>query len=214
MRVLRHERLALHLLVWLAGLAALTSCGPEWENDPDVQGARIACAGLRLGEHFSCVEREAVARLSPNVCRLAGIAIDDVCLRAVYETAGDPAICDQIYLRGVAPNCQAWYAGRTPQPGVLGERRRPQGDYLKGCSPETARMLAAFEEALASGERSFAGLCQKLGRPDWQTGSGLIIFVYELADGSEAWLGFGGLHQLNYVLVVAPGGERTDLLGK
>jgi len=212
LRVLRHERLAPLFLVWLAGLAALAGCGPEWENDPDVQGARIACAGLRKGEHFYCVEQEAVARLSPNVCRLAGIALDGVCLQSVYETAGDPAICEQIYLRAVVPNCQAWYAQRTSQPGALGERRRPQGDYLSGCSLETARTLAAFKVALAVGERSFAGLCQMLGRPDWQTGSGLIIFVYELAGGSEVRLGFGGLHQLNYAFLVAPGGERTDLL--
>jgi hypothetical protein len=102
-------------LVWLlAGLVlallAVACEAPDWETDPDVQAARVACAGLKKAEHFGCVEREAVGSLNPDVCRLAGIALDDACLQAVYEAAGDPTICDRIYLKSVVPDCRAWYA--------------------------------------------------------------------------------------------------------
>ena len=87
----------------------LVACGPEaWEQDPEVRAARAAC-----GKEYDCIERHAVETLNPDVCRLAGIAIDDMCLQAVYEAADDPAICERIYLRGVRPNCQAYYADRA-----------------------------------------------------------------------------------------------------
>jgi hypothetical protein len=54
-----------------------------------------------------------VETLNPNVCRLAGIWVDDMRLQAVYEAAGDPAICDQLYLEGVRPTCRAYYAQRA-----------------------------------------------------------------------------------------------------
>jgi hypothetical protein len=199
------------LVVLVGGLLLVASCGPEWELDPDVQGARTACAGLRRKEHTTCVEQEAVARLNPDVCHLAGIAVDSACLQAVYEAADDPGICDRVYLQGAASNCRAWYADRTPEPR-LGERWRPRGEYLDDCTPGTERSLAAFEEALATEEPSFLQLCQQVGRPDWQTGSGLIIFIYELDDGSEVWLGFGGLESLNYAIQVLRDGQKVDLL--
>lgn len=101
---------------------------------------------------------------------------------------------------------------READPALLGERRKPAGDVVDGCAPATARELAAFVEALATGGRSFGKLCARLGPPDWETGSGLIIMIYELDDGSEVWLGFGGLQSLNYAFQVAPDGQRTDLL--
>jgi hypothetical protein len=48
-----------------------------------------------------------------GICWLAGEWIDDACLQSVYEAAGDPAICDRIYLQGVVPNCRAYYARLT-----------------------------------------------------------------------------------------------------
>jgi hypothetical protein len=90
----------------------LTACGPEaWERDRDVQAAKVACKELDEGERYDCIERHAVETLNPDICRLAGIWIDDMCLQAVYEAAGDPAICEQIYLEGVRPTCRAYYAG-------------------------------------------------------------------------------------------------------
>ncbi|MBC8445571.1 MAG: transposase, partial [Chloroflexi bacterium] len=49
-------------------------------------------------------------RLNPDVCRLAGMWVDDMCLQAVYEAADDPTICDRLYLEGVRPTCRAYYA--------------------------------------------------------------------------------------------------------
>jgi hypothetical protein len=104
----------------LAGLAVVllaTGCqGPAWESDPDVKAVRIACAGLRKTDHYDCVEREAIIRLNPEVCRLANIALNDLCLQAVYETLNDPEICDRIWLPSVADDCREWYAQPTRLP--------------------------------------------------------------------------------------------------
>ncbi|MCL7453404.1 MAG: hypothetical protein M8467_10195 [Anaerolineae bacterium] len=110
------------VLLLILPTTLLTSCGAEpWERDPDVQATKAACKGSGKELDYACIERHAVETLNPDVCRLAGIAIDDMCLQAVYEAAGDPAICERIYLRGVQPNCQAYYAARaapSPSPRV------------------------------------------------------------------------------------------------
>jgi hypothetical protein len=92
------------LLVLLAG------CSPQpWEQDPDVQAAKQDCAGLPQGERYACIERHAVASHNPEVCRLASVWVDDACLQAVYQAADDPAICNRLYLSGVAKTCRAYY---------------------------------------------------------------------------------------------------------
>lgn len=97
------------LLISLAAL--LAACGAEaWERDPQVQAARRACRQLGKAADYDCVERYAVETLNPDICRLAGIWIDDMCLQAVYEAADDPAICEQLYLGGVRPTCRAYYS--------------------------------------------------------------------------------------------------------
>lgn len=86
------------------------ACGvPSWKWDPEVQTARRACTGIEE-EQYACVERHAVERLNPDICRLAGKWIDDMCLQAVYQAASDPAICERLYLKGVRPTCRAYYA--------------------------------------------------------------------------------------------------------
>jgi len=57
----------------------------------------------------ACIERHAVASLNPDVCRLASVWVDDACLQSIYQAADDPAICDQLYLKGVRPTCRAYY---------------------------------------------------------------------------------------------------------
>ena len=102
------------LFAMLGAILCLTACGPEtWEQDPTVQAAKAACKSLDEGERYDCVERHAVESLNPDICRLAGIWIDDMCLQAVYEAAGDPAICERLYLEGVRPTCCAYYALRA-----------------------------------------------------------------------------------------------------
>jgi hypothetical protein len=102
------------VLAILGSFWLLPACGHEpWQRDRDVQAADQSCEGLDEGDPYACIERHAVETLNPDVCRLAGIWIDDLCLQAVYEAAGDPAICDQLYLEGVRPTCRAYYAQRT-----------------------------------------------------------------------------------------------------
>jgi hypothetical protein len=96
------------------------------------------------------------------------------------------------------------------EPAGLGELRRPERD-LSGCAAETVRDLGSFESALSTGDRSFETLCSRVGPPDWETGSGLMIFVYDLLDGSQVWLGYGGPADLVYAKHVAVGGRETDL---
>jgi len=97
-------------LVWT--LAACTDAS-AWRNDPAVVAARDACKS-GSGVDYNCIEGQAVTALNPEICRLAGIGIDDMCLQAVYVAANDPSICDRIYLRGVVPNCRAYYAPPSP----------------------------------------------------------------------------------------------------
>jgi hypothetical protein len=99
------------LVAMLCVVPFLAACGPEaWEQDPAVQAAKKSCKRLDEEDRYTCVERHAVESLNPDVCRLAGIWIDDMCLQAVYEAAGDPAICEQLYLEGVRTTCRAYYA--------------------------------------------------------------------------------------------------------
>lgn len=102
-------------LLLVAGLLAACTDDSAWRNDPAVVAARDICKS-KSGVDYDCIERQAVTALNPEICRLAGIGIDDMCLQAVYEAAGDPSICDRIYLQGVVPNCRAYYAQHTPAP--------------------------------------------------------------------------------------------------
>jgi hypothetical protein len=102
MRLLRFNLLVL--------LVLLVGCAPQsWKQPPDVRAAKRDCAGLPQGEHYACIERHAVASFNPDVCRLAGMWVDDACLQAVYQAADDPAICDRLYREGVRPTCRAYY---------------------------------------------------------------------------------------------------------
>ncbi len=105
------------VLLWAVLL--VVACRPEaWRRDPDVQAAKKVCRQPGRGYDYECTERRAVETLNPDVCRLAGIWVDDMCLQMVYEAADDPDICEQIYLEGVRPTCRAYYAAiSTPPPG-------------------------------------------------------------------------------------------------
>lgn len=107
-------------LVSIALVFLLAGCTPLLSGarpDPAVQAARRACAHLPQTERYACIEEQAVRALDPEICRLAGIAIDDACLersppvgQAIYQAANDPSICERLYLRGVRPACRAYYA--------------------------------------------------------------------------------------------------------
>ena len=100
--------------IYLILFILLAACSDStWRSDPAIKAAREACRSPS-GMDYDCVEGAAVAALNPDICRLAGIYIDDMCLQVVYEAADDPSICDRIYLRGVVPNCRAYYAHFAP----------------------------------------------------------------------------------------------------
>jgi len=97
----------------------------------------------------------------------------------------------------------------------LGDLRPFPDDLLTGCAADTVRDPAAFEAALANGPISMCDLCAVVGVPDYETGSGLMIPVYDLADGSRLYLGYAGLaaEDLMYANLVSPDGRVRDLLG-
>jgi len=156
----------------------LVACGPEaWEQDPEVRAARAAC-----GKEYDCIERHAVETLNPDVCRLAGIAIDDMCLQAVYEAADDPAICGRIYLRGVRPNCQVYYAAQAPRaaPSPSSHAPSPVPSLVATPvpSPEKVEEQPHLAEPITSAQPSppVTG-----GTPD--TGTEFVISCHEVWPG-------------------------------
>ena len=49
------------------------------------------------------------------------------------------------------------------------------------------------------------------GKPDRQIGSGLIIYVYDLDDGTAIWLGFPGYGKILYSKHVQANGKKEDI---
>lgn len=86
----------------------------------------------------------------------------------------------------------------------------PRDRWPFQCAEETARALADFEAALEAGP-TLAELCAVVGPPDWTDASGLLI--YDLDDGGQVRLGFGGLElPVTYAQWEGPGGESRSLL--
>jgi len=73
----------------------------------------------------------------------------------------------------------------------------PQGEPFDQVSAPTAREAAAFAP-LGQGA-TLETLLAAVGKPDWVTGSGLIILVYVLEDGSAVLAGFAGPDDLVYL---------------
>jgi hypothetical protein len=51
----------------------------------------------------------------------------------------------------------------------------------------------------------------RLGAPDEETGSGLIIYKYRLSGNRTLWLGFPGYAPITYAQLEAPDGTRSTL---
>ena len=83
--------------------------------------------------------------LNPNICGLAGIFVDDACLQSVWEAAGDPSICNRLYLAGTRPTCRAWYERIGTTTGEA-----TQDEKCNGLSPTTpareADIVIAWKE--------------------------------------------------------------------
>jgi hypothetical protein len=128
------------VLLSLSVLLAACTDDLAWRNDPTVVAARDACKS-GSGVDYNCIEGQAVTALNPEICRLAGIGIDDMCLQAVYEAADDPSICERIYLRGVVPNCRAYYASPSPSQDL---------SVFYGNRPPAAILIAGEQEQVAA----------------------------------------------------------------
>ena len=107
------------MLIVLAVL--LTACTPlpASGDTSELSAARSACTGLPDPERTQCIVDRATQALNPDICSLLGIAVDDMCLQAVYEAADDPAICERLYLEGIRPTCRAYYADPRRVPRLL-----------------------------------------------------------------------------------------------
>ena len=114
-------KLALFLSKLIVLAVLLTACVPlpAPGDTSDLSAARSACTGLPDPERTQCIVDRATQALNPDICSLLGIAVDDMCLQAVYEAADDPAICERLYLEGIRPTCRAYYADPQRVPRLL-----------------------------------------------------------------------------------------------
>lgn len=180
------------LLLLIAFVLAACTDDSTWRNDPAVVAARDACQS-QSGVDYDCIERQAVTALNPEICQLAGIGIDDMCLQAVYEAAGDPSICNRIYLRGVVPNCRTYYARHTPASTLTTEA--PEAPTLTlTLSPTITPAPATPTQATTLGTYHNPSLGISFQYPpDWE----------EVGDGH--YLGKGGFFQITPYESVASG---------
>ena len=85
-------------------------------------------------------------------------------------------------------------------------------EQSEGCAAETSRSVQDFEKLTL--EMNFQEACARVGRPDWDAGSGLAISVYDLADGSRVLVAFGGPSEMVYIQQVFKDGSARKLAGK
>jgi hypothetical protein len=93
-------------------------------------------------------------------------------------------------------------------PAAFGQQQLPTAMEPQKVPP-TARTLEAFQRI--SKETSMARVIETLGLPDKDIGSGIYIYVYELADGSQVIIGSPDGKQILYMSHVLKNGEKSDL---
>lgn len=99
----------------------------------------------------------------------------------------------------------------TSTPGLNDLTPFPPGLLPAGCAAETARDPGVFEAAVGS-KPTLGELCAVVGPPDWVTGSGLLIVVYDLDDGGQIFVAYGGGGPLVYARWLASDGEERWLV--
>jgi hypothetical protein len=92
--------------------------------------------------------------------------------------------------------------------------RKPQLDETlrSQCVQKTRRNLADFKKLTLA--MTLGQVCGVVGVPDWETGSGLMILVYDLKDGSRIFIGFGGPPDMVYIHRFLPDGSTQVILGQ
>lgn len=76
----------------------------------------------------------------------------------------------------------------------------------------TARSLAPFLRIKP--KMSMKQVVETCGLPDKDIGSGIHIFIYELEDGSEVWIGTPDAKKILYVTHVFKTGKKRDIIRK
>lgn len=108
-------------------------------------------------------------------------------------------------------------SAQTDEPGALTcpsetcSKPQPDAAGFADCAATTLR-TAQDLRALVSADLTTAQLCSAAGLPDWVTGSGLAIYIYQLEDGNSALFGFAGEQHLMYARQVNQDGATTEWL--
>ena len=87
---------------------------------------------------------------------------------------------------------------------------------VAGCRADTMRKAEptrslASVEPLLTRDLTPATARARIGAPDEETGSGLIIYKYRLAGNETLWLGFPGYAAITYAQVERADGTRSTL---
>lgn len=96
------------------------------------------------------------------------------------------------------------------QDGKLNRDRAGEVVFWQTVNPAPKRTLDHFRKHLDKGMTP-AKAETAFGAPDRKPGSGLLIYEYDLEDGSKVRLGFPGFEKILYARHVKPGGETEDI---
>jgi SAM-dependent methyltransferase len=93
---------------------------------------------------------------------------------------------------------------------VVGEEKLMKDNYFVRFEKKARRTLEEFQSKLDKAMTP-AKAVTAFGEPDRKKGSGLILYEYDLDDGSMVRLGFPGLDKLLYARHIKKGGDSEDL---
>lgn len=86
-------------------------------------------------------------------------------------------------------------------------------DGASTTQPTQHRKLTRADFGFVELGMSMAEIARYVGLPSREVGSGTFVFVYDLDDGSEVILAFGGsTDQLESAILQLPDGQRESLL--
>lgn len=106
---------------------------------------------------------------------------------------------------------QTYELGALTCPSDICSKPQPDAAGFTDCAATTLR-TAEDLRALVTADLTTPQLCSAAGLPDWVTGSGLAIYIYQLEDGSSAWFGFAGEQHLMYARKVNQDGTTIEWL--
>jgi predicted methyltransferase len=93
---------------------------------------------------------------------------------------------------------------------VVGEEKLLKENYFVRLEKKTVRTLGFFQKTLDKTLTPVKAIAA-FGEPDRKLGSGLMIYEYDLDDGSVVRLGFPGFEKLLYAKHIKKGGASEDI---